>query len=415
MAHLTKSLFVTGCQCPKLLWWTVREPLAEELQPDKVLLDRFDQGRVVGELARERFPGGVLVLPQPRDRAAWCDATRSALGAEAPIIFEAAFQANGVFAAIDVLHKADGATTLIEAKSSTSVKDEHIADAAIQAWVLTHSGMPPDRVEIMHLNRDYRHPDQGDLFVRADITEHVLDYMPSVPARVDELTRALDGDLPDHPIGLQCYEPRECPFMKRCWPHDPDHISTLYLNGPKKTVAYMARGIHSIWEIPAGQKLPPAAQRQLRALEENRLIVEPGLARALEPFESPLGYLDFETISRAVPVWEGLAPWGQATAQFSYHEEQPDGSYSHVGWLAEGPGDPRRELAEAMLAATKHARRIVMYSSFERTRIKELAELLPDLAGPLGELVEKLVDLLPVVRNHVYHPGFMGDSASSTC
>jgi hypothetical protein len=196
--------------------------------------------------------------------------------------------------------------------------------------------------------------------------------------------------------------------MKRCWPDDPDHIGTLYNCGPKGTVAYMARGVHSIWDIPDDKKLPDAARRQLRALREDRLIVEPGLAAALAPFEGPLGYLDFETVARAVPVWDGLAPWGQATAQFSYHEEQPDGTHTHVGWLAEGPGDPRRELAEKMLRATKGAKRIVTYSAFEKTRISELQRLVPDLAKPLGDLLEKLRDLLPVVRNHVYHPGFRG-------
>jgi predicted RecB family nuclease len=180
------------------------------------------------------------------------------------------------------------------------------------------------------------------------------------------------------------------------------------LNGPKKSAAYMARGIHSIEDLPDNEKLPAAAQRQRRALRENRLIVEPSLAQALEPFESPLGFLDFETVTRAVPVWEGLAPWGHAIAQFSYHEEQADGSYAHVGWLAEGPDDPRRELAWAMLSATRRARRIATYSSFEKTRITELQRLLPDLEKPLGELLAKLVDLHPVVRDHVYHPGFRG-------
>jgi predicted RecB family nuclease len=95
-------------------------------------------------------------------------------------------------------------------------------------------------------------------------------------------------------------------------------------------------------------------------------------------------------------------------AQFSYHEEQLDGTHTHVGWLAEGPGDPRRELAEVMLRATAGAKRIVTYSAYEKTRINELKELLPDLADPLDELLHKLVDLLPVVRNNVYHPGFLG-------
>jgi predicted RecB family nuclease len=107
-------------------------------------------------------------------------------------------------------------------------------------------------------------------------------------------------------------------------------------------------------------------------------------------------------------VWDGLAPWGAAVAQFSYHEEQAGGAHSHVGWLAEGPGDPRRELAEAMLEATAGAKRIVTYSAYEKTRITELKRLVPERAGALDELLAKLVDLLPVVRNNVYHPEFRG-------
>ena len=59
--HLSKSRYTAGVQCHKLLWWIVHDPNAVELQPDKVLQDRFDQGAQVGALARDRFSGGVLV------------------------------------------------------------------------------------------------------------------------------------------------------------------------------------------------------------------------------------------------------------------------------------------------------------------------------------------------------------------
>jgi hypothetical protein len=49
-----------------------------------------------------------------------------------------------------------------------------------------------------------------------------------------------------------------------------------------------------------------------------------------------------------------------------------------------------------------------MYSHFERTRINELADQVPAFADDLQALAAKLVDLLPIVRNHVYHPGFQG-------
>lgn len=61
--HLSKSRFVAGTQCHKLLWWKVHEPNAVELQPDKVLQDRFDQGNQVTALARDRFPGWDVDRP----------------------------------------------------------------------------------------------------------------------------------------------------------------------------------------------------------------------------------------------------------------------------------------------------------------------------------------------------------------
>ena len=63
----------------------------------------------------------------------------------------------------------------------------------------------------------------------------------------DEIARQLDaigGPLPEVAIGAHCFEPRDCPFMKRCWPDSPRHISNLYNVGPKKTVQYMADGVH---------------------------------------------------------------------------------------------------------------------------------------------------------------------------
>ena len=69
--RLSKSRFTSGLQCHKKLWWEVHEPDAVELQPDKVLQDLFDQGRQVGEAARARYPGGVLIdLPHSRSQGA---------------------------------------------------------------------------------------------------------------------------------------------------------------------------------------------------------------------------------------------------------------------------------------------------------------------------------------------------------
>ena len=49
-----------------------------------------------------------------------------------------------------------------------------------------------------------------------------------------------------------------------------------------------------------------------------------------------------------------------------------------------------------------------MYSDFEEKRIKALQESYPDLADRLELIIGRLTDLLPIVRDHVYHPDFRG-------
>jgi hypothetical protein len=103
-----------------------------------------------------------------------------------------------------------------------------------------------------------------------------------------------------------------------------------------------------------------------------------------------------------------MGPWHQAAAQFSYHELQPDGTYTHAEHLAEGSGDARPALAEAMMRATATADRVLTYTSFEKTQIRALQQSVPDLAPELAALEGKLLDLFPVVKNCVYHPDFKG-------
>jgi len=406
--RLSKSRFTAGMQCHKLLWWKVHEPDAVELQPNKVLEDRFNQGAQVGALARDRFPGGVLVDLPYYATDERLKLTRKLIDDGVPTIFEASFIADNTFVAVDALTRQDDGFHMTEVKSSSSQKEEHLADAAVQVHVLNRSGIDVRGVDIMHLNKECHYPDLSNLFERTDVTAAVQPLLGKIGWEIDAQLAMLDGPLPDKPIGKNCFEPHECPFMERCWPKDSDHIIRLFNVGGKKACDHMLTGVNKIGDLPPTQKLQPAQKRQIRAMKENRLIVEPGLAQALEPFNVKLGFLDFETIQRAVPVWPDMVPWEQAAAQFSYHERQADGTYTHAEFLAEGSHDARPELARAMVTATAGAERVAMYTSFEKTRIRGLQKAVPELRSELEELESKLIDLHPIIKDYVYHPGFLG-------
>ena len=55
---LSKSKYVAGLQCPKLLWIQVNQPEGIP-EPDTVTQYIFDQGHLVHEYAEQLFPGGI--------------------------------------------------------------------------------------------------------------------------------------------------------------------------------------------------------------------------------------------------------------------------------------------------------------------------------------------------------------------
>ncbi len=406
--RLSKSRFTAGLQCHKQLWWKVHEPDAPELVPSPAQQAVFDQGTRVGEVARTYVPGGALVDAPHNAFARRLATTKRLLEQRVPAIYEASFDAGSVYAAVDILERDGDGFRLIEVKSSTKVKDEHLPDVAVQLHVLRAAGLDVACAELMHLNRECAYPDLADLFVREDVTGAAEAWQPELPELIAGQLRMLAGGLPDVAIGEHCRTPYECPFIGRCWAGVPEHhVSTLY-RAPHGGAALIAQGFETIAELPP-DGLNAIQARQRVAVLTGRLVVEPGLAHALRVFAPPLAFLDFETVAPAIPVWDGCHPYDQVPVQFSCDVEAAGGTLAHHEWLAEGPGDPRPELARALVAACAGARTVVAYNAhFERGCIERLAEAVPELADDLLAIAARLADPLPIVRAHVYHPDFHG-------
>lgn len=406
MRPLTKTLYQVGVRCLRRLWWEVHQPWALELKPTLSTQDRLRQASQVGKLARAHFPDGKLI-PTGGTLEHRVELTQTALAAGVELIFEAAFSTDHVYVAVDVLERIDDDSHRItEVKASSSAKAVHASDLAIQAYVLSEVGLSVASTQLMHLNPDYIHPGT-DLFVQSDVTSEVL---AGVPDEIRRQLEALKGSSPPAcTIGGHCKRDMPCPFVRRCWPEDPDHVRYLY-RGHRRQAGFAERGIESIAAIPDKEKLSPIQSRQVTAVKKGEVIVDrPGLEAGLKAFTGKIGFLDFETVSYAVPRWAGTRPWEQVPAQFSYHEAQPDDTHTHAEWLATGPEDPRVAFAEALVDAASGADSIAVYHmSFERNVLQRLSEAVPHLEQELDAIDGKLVDLLPIVRGHVYHPLFQG-------
>src|SRR4051812_37352664 len=140
--RLSKSKFLSGLQCHKRLYLEVHHP-ALATKPDAATQAMFDMGTEVGELARSRFPGGILVAAGYRQTEAALAQTAALIeDLTVPAIFEGAFVHGGVLIRADILERVPTAEgqphgwRLIEVKSSTKVKDVHLEDLAVQSDVI---------------------------------------------------------------------------------------------------------------------------------------------------------------------------------------------------------------------------------------------------------------------------------------
>lgn len=410
--HLTKSRYIAGLQCLRRLWLLVNQPPPyEPPEPGSPL----DIGQQIGLKAHLLFPGGVLIDEAPWAHAAAVARTIALMAdANTPAIFEAAFKHDGIRVRVDVLERLpDGSWGLREVKSSTGPKDHHLDDIALQAHVVRGAGVTVSSIELVHVNNAYVRCLDGvewrAYFVRVDVEAGVEARLAEIPSRLPAMRECLaSGQAPFIEPGRQCSSPYGCEYWDQCTAGKPvDWIIRLPRLSEANATELKALGVEAVSSIPA--EFPLTAKQSVirEAIVSDRPYISDDLPRLLTAFGPPACYLDFEAMAPPIPLYQGTRPYQTLPFQWSLHEIDGVGRLGHLEFLADGAGDPRREFAETLIAALRRSYSpIIVYSSYEKSRLRELAEVFPDLRSSLEAVIDRLADLLPVVRQSVYLPAF---------
>jgi len=415
--RLSKSKFVAGVQCLKRLYLQVHQPeLAGEI--DEGQEARFEQGHEVGVLAHTLFPDGVLVDSDVFHLEAALERTAALIDdPSAPAIFEATFRLSNVLVRVDILERRRRSRwRLIEVKSSVEVKEHYVYDVAIQHHVVQGCGLNISSACVMHLNREYVYDgksyDAGELFIIEDLSKRVREVGKDLPKLLRAQQRALGQDEPpDVEPGPQCRNPYECEFFQHCNPDPPKtHISFLPRLSDKKRQNLIDVGVNLIEQIPDDFPLTEIQARVCTAVKTGHPWTSKALAKELSRLKYPLCFMDFESLYPAIPRYAGMWPYSHIPFQWSVHQRlERDAAVEHFEFLADDHRDPRREFTGSLCAALGKRGRIVVYNAtFESQRLQNLADWLPEYAGKIAKIQERLWDLWPFVKRHVYHPQFQG-------
>ena len=418
MLHLSKSRYCSAVQCPKMLWLRKNKPEAfDESSVNQAVLDR---GNMVGDLAMGLF--GEYVEVPFGELGEMISRTTELINANTPIIAEASFSYNGLFCSVDILkNRGDGRVELVEVKSSTKVCDIYLHDVAYQYYVLTKLGYKIEAASLAHINNGYVRCgdlDLQQLFTVEDLTGIVREMQPEVAERIESLEEFMKNtDEPDMGIGGQCFSPYLCGFFGYCG-RDLPKPSIFDVGGIqlRTKLACFDRGIVSFADIEAKNAIKSDKMMQVEhELHDLPPVIDKKAIKAfLGKLSYPLYFLDFESFQPAVPLYDNSSPYEQIVFQYSLHYiTAAGGELKHKEYLAQPGEDPRRGVAEALCRDIPQNVCTLAYNmSFEKTRIKGLAELFPDLADHLMNIYDHIVDLMVPFQKRQYYCRAMQGSYS---
>jgi predicted RecB family nuclease len=415
--NLSKSKYLAGLQCLKRLYLQCYHPeLAGEIDEQQQAL--FDQGTQVGLFAQRLFPSGVLLSEDYRHHREAVSRTRQLIDDKSiPALFEAAFTFEDIYIRVDILERLPrNRWRMIEVKSSTGVKDYHLPDVAIQKYVLEQCGLTLSHACLMHLNRDYvydgKHYQYDNLFTIEDVMEEIEAIEHSLPEHLAQQWETLKGaHPPEIEPGLQCSDPFTCDFYPVCNAPFPEDWTGYLPRMGRKVEQLNEMGITSIHDIPDDFPLSASQRRARDCFTRNTPYYDENLTGELNTLKYPLYFMDFETLFPALPRYKGMRPYDHIPFQWSVHvQETPGSEPEHYEFLHHDTTDPREPFIASLLSILEKygTAPILVYSSFESTRLSELSRWLPKYAKRIEKVTERLWDLLPVIRNNVYHSRFMG-------
>jgi len=424
---LSKSSFIKGLQCEKHLY-LYKYHYGEMDEFSEMQKAIFQRGTDVGVLAQKLFPGGTDGTEgSPPAYKKGLKKTGELIQQGGKIIYEAAFQFNEILSIADIVVKNKNSISrrseaktewnIYEVKSSTSISETYLNDAALQYYVISNSGIKISNFSIIYINNQYIRNgelDINELFTIQSVIDSILPLQNFVEENVERLKEVISKrEMPGIDIGEHCHNPYACSFFNYCRKHIPEDsifdFSGMHL---KKKYDLYRDGIIKLDYVPDDYSLNKNNGIQLDVYKSGEpLIDKEAIKDFLSDLNYPLIFMDFETFQPAVPLFDNSKPYQQIPFQYSIHlKDNKEGELKHFEFLAEPGGDPRRKFIEGLLNDARGKGDIVVYNkSFEITRLKEIARDFPEHSDEIEKFILRIKDLMiPFQRKYYYAPEMKG-------
>ena len=405
---ISKSDYCTYLQCPKALWLDKYHP--ELFDSSTVSESAIENGHVVGELATHLF-SDVKTVTFDENLSNMIEETKRYIDEGAHNIAEASFSYNGLFCSVDILSISNNIVKIYEVKSSTHVTERYIDDVSFQAYVLSKLGYIVDSVYVVYINKGYVRKGDLDLteyFAIYDATADASDRYMYVEDNVENIHRYIPGASEDSFDICCCSSQKDCGYSSHCWQHLPHpNVFDISRLGKDRKLELYNEGIVTFEDVyKSGCKLtkPQKMQVEYEYLDKEPHVDKEKIRKFLSTLTYPLYHLDFESYQPVVPMYDNYSSYSQIPFQYSLHIQLDENSLDHKEFLGQAGCDPRRDLACQLVEDIPDNVCVLAYNmSFEKSIIRNLADLYPDLSDHLMKIHDNIKDLMVPFQSRYYY------------
>ncbi len=415
---LSKSSFVRGLQCHKSLYlYKKNYKLRDYLSPEQ--LAKFKRGTDVGILAQQLFPGGKMASAGsyhfPFKNV---EKTAQLIASGCKVIYEAAFIANDVYVALDILVKSsENGWTAYEVKSSVQLSQTYYLDAALQHYVIANSGVKLDDFILIHINGSYLRQtglDLKKLFSEKSVLTYCKEQMDFVEENIVEMKKIIDQpEAPVIDIGVHCSNPYPCDFSGFCRKNIPVSGSIFELTDatPEQHYALYYKGILKLTDIPKGFTLTKKQEIQLKSEE----YIDKKRIKAVVPAQLTKNniFVDILNFFPAVPLFGNSHPYQVIPFLVTLIEVDPSGNIiRQTQHFSEAGNDNRQKLFDLLKDIFTENNEIYIYNKQKLLSIlKQNKMFLPvNFSSRIDQV--SLKDIKSIFQDMAYYnpvSGFISD------
>ena len=416
---LTKSKITTGLNCPQKLWFDIN---------NQIKIDHFNlyRGTVFGEKIKEIYGNGFDLSNNFEENI--IQLTQDAMNdPKVDIIYEGAFLFSETLVRTDVLIRKTNGWKLVEAKCSSSVKDNHYNDIAIQYYVLKNLNIKVCEAVIAHLNTDFifngQNNDYKNLKVEVDVLETIEPKTQLVAEWIKDLLPITmeNAEEPDVGIGDHC---KDCQYLERC--KSKTHlanvdtpISILPRVGKKLEKKWLDKKIYDLRDLPKSEFENYKDKEKYLIIQkchnDNEEWIHPNFIEKLKSYAWPRYFFDIESVMQAVPIIPNTKPNDPFPFQYSVHkwefEDQEIILEDSKQFLEFNSENMDRKYLEKIIIDLGNDGPIFAHNA--STEIKALSYLVKrenciDLTDKIENIKSRIVDTAKLFRQNFYNVLMLG-------